>query len=157
MSEGTTDEIYDAQQDVVDAVQDVRHAVERVEDAVKERSSTFSSVIFVIVAVFVWELCGSAWHSKWRYGIQYGISTDRIVTDKKPHDCNFLASPIGEKYCHYEISVTSVRWATSTMGRPIVSVDDGKTWSEFTPDAGQTAPQQSTVHNVVISWEKKDD
>jgi hypothetical protein len=49
------------------------------------------------------------------------------------------------------------RWATSTTGNPIASYDDGKTWNIFDPPAGETVPKLSTVKEVIINWEKKDD
>jgi hypothetical protein len=71
--------------------------------------------------------------------------------------CAFLSSPLGEKYCHNERQVSTRRWATSTTGNPIVSYDDGKTWSVFTPDATATVPKVPTVQEVHISWKKIDD
>jgi hypothetical protein len=84
------------------------------------------------------------------------VSSDKVTVADKPHDCNFLAAPLGAKYCEYERSVLVVRWATSTSGTPIISYDDGKTWSVFTPEAGMTVPRQSTVKEVDISWSKKE-
>ena len=68
----------------------------------------------------------------------------------------FLAAPLGEKYCHYERTVSITRWGTSQANTPIVSYDDGKTWSSFDP-AGEKVPQYSTVKAVYIGWEKKED
>jgi hypothetical protein len=65
-----------------------------------------------------------------------------------------LSSPLGAKYCHYDREVSTVRWATSTTGNPIVSWDEGKTWTVFTPDAGVTVPQTDTVQELLISWKK---
>jgi hypothetical protein len=74
----------------------------------------------------------------------------------KPHDCAFLAAPLGEKYCHYERSVSITRWGTSQTGNPIVSYDDGKTWDTFDP-AGKDVPRFPTVKEVYVGWEKKED
>jgi len=87
----------------------------------------------------------------------YYLDSDKVMIGTQPHDCAFLAAPIGEKYCHYERVVSFVRWATSTQGPPIVSYDDDQTWKEFTPDANAKLPGISTVVEVQISWVKKDE
>ena len=140
-------------------LQEVRRAVERVERAVKE-SSVSAVLNYMVWLVAVWVLItlgGNAWHSKWRYAVQYGVDSGKVQIEKEPHDCDFLAAPLGRKYCRYEISVSTVRWATSTAGLPIASFDDGKTWSTFTPEANVRVPLYSTVEQVYVSWEKKDD
>ena len=83
--------------------------------------------------------------------------TDKVLVDNYPHDCAFTASPFGEKYCHYDREVSTIEWAMSTTGNPIASYDDGKTWSEFTPDKGVAVPRQPTVVAVHISWKKIDE
>jgi hypothetical protein len=142
--------------DIEYAVDEVRDAVTRVEAAVKAVPSVIGWVFVGALVAFGIDLISTAWHSKLRYSIQYDVATGKITVEKEPHDCNFFAAPIGNKYCEYERSVLVVRWATSTSGTPIISYDDGKTWSAFTPDAGVTVPQQSTVKEVDISWSKKE-
>jgi len=86
-----------------------------------------------------------------------GVDSDKVMIEKRPHDCDFLAAPIGEKYCHYERVVSFVRWKID-RGRPLVSYDDGQTWAEFTPDANAgVVPAISTIKEVHISWQRKDD
>jgi hypothetical protein len=147
-----------------DAVKRVETAVQRaaqsIERAIKENrlSSVLSPVWIGALMYFVCAYVpGEAWHSKWRYELQYGVESSKIQYDKEPHDCEFLTVPLGNKNCHYERSVSTLRWATSTTGRPIASSDDGKTWNTFAPDAGVTVPNNSTVEQVYISWEKKED
>jgi len=147
----------DPLQDVESAVRDVESAVHRVEEAVKDRWSWLQQLGVIVIGVFLWSLPGMVWHSKWRYAGAYGVTLDKVHIDKHPHDCAFLAAPLGEKYCHYERTVSTVRWATSTTGQPIVSYDDGKTWSVFEPNANVYVPKISTVEEVYVSWEKKDD
>jgi hypothetical protein len=110
----------------------------------------------MFIGVFMWSLPGTIWHSKWRYSAAYDIPSSRVYVQDKPHDCAFLAAPLGEKYCHYELTVSITRWARTKDGSPIVSSDDGKTWTTFDP-AGENVPQQSTVKAVYIGWEKKED
>jgi hypothetical protein len=134
----------------------VEMAVARVEAAVKNKWSTAQLVVAMFIGVFLWSLPGTIWHAKWRYAATYDIPSSQVYVEEKPHDCAFLAAPLGEKYCHHERTVSITRWATSQTGNPIVSYDDGKTWSSFDP-AGEHVPQYSTVKAVYIGWEKKED
>ena len=147
----------DDSEDIVGALQEVEYAVNRVEGAVKEKWSTLQGIGVIIVLAFVWSWIDDGWHAKWRYAMAYNLSSDKVEIADKPHDCAFLAAPLGEKYCHYERDVSTIRWATSTQGLPIVSYDEGKTWSMFTPPDGATVPKSSTVESVYVSWDKKDD
>ena len=86
-----------------------------------------SSIILVICVAFFWSLVVEpAWHSRLRYSVQYGVSYSSVTKLKKPHTCDFLTGPIGNKNCSYEPQVTTVRTAISTEGKPIVSFDDGQ-------------------------------
>ena len=134
----------------------VETAVASVEAAVKGKWSTAQLVVAMFIGVFLWSLPGTIWHSKWRYAAFYDIPSSAIYVQNKPHDCTFFAAPMGEKYCHYERTVSITRWATSTDGYPIFSDDDGTTWSRFDP-AGATVPRTSTVKAVYVGWEKKED
>lgn len=143
--------------DIEGAIYEVKHAVYRVEAAVKAIPSVVGWVFVGVVGAFLLDLTGSAWHSKLRYSIQYDVATEKITAEKKPHGRNFLAAPLGAKYCEYERDISVVRWATSTTGFPIISYDDGKTWSTVTPNAGVTVPKNSTVKEVDIIWQKKEE
>jgi hypothetical protein len=135
----------------------VETAIERVEKAINDKWSTFQWIGIICIGIYLWSLPGQLWHSKWRYSAAYGVLESEVYVQDPPHDCTFLAAPLGEKYCHYERIVSFTRWATSTTGNPIVSYDDGKTWNTFNPPAGKAVPQLSTVKEVYIGWEKKDD
>jgi hypothetical protein len=150
-------DIEDTLQDVESAVRDVESAVHRVEQAVKGKWPSIAWVGLILIYMLFESLLGQAWHAKWRYALAYAVSSDKVHIDNHPHDCAFLAAPLGEKYCHYERTVSTVRWSTSTTGYPIVSYDDGKTWSVFEPDPTVYVPKISTVEGVYVSWEKKDE
>jgi hypothetical protein len=49
------------------------------------------------------------WHTKTRYAIQYGVNYDQVYMNDRPHDCNFLHAPLGDKDCHYEIKVSEAQ------------------------------------------------
>ena len=146
--------------DMVDALQDVERAVERVEQAIKNNglSSFLTPLAWTFLGIWlISELPSDIWHSKWRYAFQHQVNVNKVYVRNKPHDCDFFAAPLGGKFCHYEQNVSTVRWAKSTLGESIVSLDEGKTWNTFTPDAGVKVPQYSTVEEVYASWEKKED
>jgi len=138
------------------AVYRIESAVQRVETAIKDKWSTFQWVGLMFIGMFLCSLPGAIWHAKWRYAAAYGIPSSQLYVQDKPHDCAFLAAPLGEKYCRYERTISTVRWAKSTEGNPIISYDEGKTWSNFDP-TGESVPQYSTVKAVYIGWEKKED
>jgi hypothetical protein len=140
--------------DTVDALQDVERAVQRVEKAAKDKWSTVQWVGLMFIGSLLWSLPEDIWHAKWRYGLSYNVSSDKVIVDEHPHDCAFLAAPVGEKYCRYEREVSTLRWSTSLTGNPLVSYDDGKTWNVFTPDSTDTVPKFPTVEQVRISWTK---
>jgi hypothetical protein len=85
-----------------------------------------------------------------------GVDLDRVMVEKRPHDCGFLAAPLGAEYCEYEREVSTIQWATSQTGNPIISYDDGKTWTTFTPGATDMVPKVPTVQKLLISWKKVD-
>jgi hypothetical protein len=145
-------------EEIVDALRDVESAVSRVETAVGKRTSSAAWMLWAALGIFLWSLPGAIWHSKWRYALAYNIDSSKVVIDSAPHDCAFLAAPLGEKYCHYERIVSTISWGTSTStGQPLESYDDGKTWSVFTPKPTDRVPQSSTVEQVIVSWKKADD
>lgn len=176
MSEFELDDLKEAVRDVEKAVEEVGHdvtafsldslelAVKNVEKAVNtvghEVNRKWSSIQYGVAGLIVFwvlSLPGNIWYSQWRYETFYDLSSDKVVVATEPHDCNFLAAPLGEKYCHYDRIVSTVRWATSVAGNPIASYDEGKTWSTFTPDPGVTVPKFDTVQSVYVTWEKKSD
>ena len=107
-----------------------------------------------LVAVFG----DDVWYSKIAYELYYSVDSSKLSIDKKPHDCDFWKAPIGQKECHYKRVVSTVEVGISTTtNKPVLAVDGGKTWSEYTSDPGTTVPQNRTVTNVSITWEKVED
>jgi hypothetical protein len=141
--------------DVVYAVERVESAVARVEQAVKGKWSSALIIGWLLSGVLLWNLPGDIWHAKWRYAMTYGVNSDNVVLESHPHDCAFLAAPLGEKYCHYDREVSTLRRGTSTTGKHLVSYDEGKTWSVVESDPTVTNwPQYNTVAVVYINWKK---
>ena len=111
-----------------------------------------SWVVFLAVCYFVYLGCSAAWHSKVRYGMQYGVAYDKVSKDNKPRDCDFFAAPIGKKNCHYDAVVQkkSVRTGVNPSGYPMVSYDDGKTWY---PNNGDP-PVKAEPASLNVTWQK---
>jgi len=132
---------------------DVCEKLDELERAVSNRSLG-AIVAWVIVAWLVFEGLDGLWHSKWRYSWSYSVDPAQVTMEKKPTDCDFLRAPLGEKECHYERQVSTVRVMTKELEflRSVnyVSSDDGKTWTVDTASP-PTQPQ------VLISWEKVED
>ena len=109
-------------------------------------------------------LIGALWdysaHSKLRYALQYQIASPQVTVEKKPHDCDFLAAPMGGKYCHYDPSVLVVRYRKH-KGEVVVSYDDGKTWQnqedEWVGVATTDPPRLPPKDTVSVTWTKVED
>jgi hypothetical protein len=125
----------------------------------------------VVVSWFVGSGGTDAWHSKLRYSIQYDVPYDKVTKPNKPHDCDWLKAPIGDKECHYEIRVYTVRTAADTRGNAIISYDEGATWTRCIRSGADTCtapsdgiepyPEQPAtpvvVRSVALGWEKTDE
>jgi hypothetical protein len=141
---------------VEDAAERIEVAVLRVENAVTSKWTSAQWFLAFLILLWLYSVPGSLWYSKWRYSTVYNLADADISIQDKPHDCAFFASPLGEKYCHYERVISITKWATSVAGNPIVSYDDGKSWIAFDAN-GKEVPKAPTVKQVYVSWEKKDD
>jgi hypothetical protein len=86
-------------------------------DALKASSTAVNAFILLILklaaflvfcygAFYVW----ASWYSKtFKYEEQYGIDAAHVVVGDKPHNCEWDAAPLGNKYCHYEENVVVAR------------------------------------------------
>lgn len=73
----------------------------------------------------------SAWHGPRRYAIEYSMSSEQVTVAKKPHNCDWLAAPLGDKFCHYEAHVEVIRTGhRENSSQRVISFDNGKTWSD---------------------------
>jgi hypothetical protein len=92
---------------------------------------------------------------------------DNYVTEAsdagpKPHDCDWLAAPLGSKSCHYEktkYSSTAITGVDRSTGQTLLSEDYGRTWYTRSfvlvpsPSVGQR-----TIHLYVnYRWQKVTD
>ena len=137
------------------SLEDVCDRLENIEAAVAANRRDLGWVVLVI---FGWlALAGFAdmWNSKIRYSWWYNVGYDQVTIQKKPTECDFFDAPIGNKDCHYDRRVSTIRVKAENSAPaqyPVkyVSFDDGKTW---TPDDA-TPP---TNPQVVVSWERVED
>jgi hypothetical protein len=152
--------------------EDVCERLDNIEEAVKSSHQGLSWVWLVVVAWLAVIGFADLWNSKIRYALWYSVPTDKVTIEKKPSDCNFFRSPMGDKACHYarQVNIVLVNNA-NTWGGQSISYDNGETWirtgknSYGTPivsrDGGTTWSTDSvpahTDPGVVVSWEKKDD
>lgn len=110
-------------------------------------------VIWLVIAGLDY-LSYARWINKLRYSAWYSVEPSQVQQsqDKPPSDCDFLKAPIGGKSCHYDKTVTYEHIITKrdiNTNRPIVSYDEGKTWSWN--DGDYPVSPSKTVY---VSWQK---
>ena len=59
-----------------------------------------------------------------------------------------MSAPLGDKHCHYDKEVITVRVRNGQSGERMVSYDEGKTWGRA---------DTSVRANVIVSWTKIQD
>src|SRR5260370_24695247 len=145
-------------EDTVEALRNIEHTLERIEATIKENSNgPFQMVVWFFYGIAILFFATSAWHSKWRYVAQYQLSPQKVKVVKEPHDCDFMYALMGTKLCEYNQKVSTVRWGRApSNGQAVLSTDDGNTWAPFTPELGVEVPSSSTLEEVNVYWEKKD-
>ena len=87
----------------------------------KNEAGGWIFVGLLAVAVWFFWLRVSDWLATYRARNTYNLPNSKIhITSNRPHDCDFMTAPIGQKHCHYEPSYLA-RWVTlSTANTPIV-------------------------------------
>jgi hypothetical protein len=104
-----------------------------------------------------------SWDSKPVIAWRFDVDRNHLVVASKPHDCEFLTAPMGEKHCHYKLIVHRVLHShAESDGGPIYSVDEGKTWKRFTyemtpEELASDYPPNQTLTAAWTEWEKAAD
>jgi hypothetical protein len=122
----------------------------------KQKSTWGGGTGWLVTVLLLW-FAFDPWHSKLRYSLQYRVAYGDVTKANEPHDCDFFKAPIGNKECHFEIQVGTVRAASDTNGKPILSIDEGVTWFyQHDPDTPYTGAPVGTAHvtTVNLTWEK---
>jgi hypothetical protein len=109
-------------------------------------------------------LSNNSWNNAIWYGVKYEVSFDQVHTSDKPSDCDWSRAPLGGKGCYYKTNVGAYNAVGNLVagdnapkygndvrtGKPIISYDDGKTWSWSYADA---TPDRK-VKTVRVEWVK---
>jgi hypothetical protein len=123
-------------------------------------------VIFILPALIIWFILPNRWTDLIVYSTVYSVSTRQVHWNDKPTDCDWGHAPLGDKGCHYKKSVTAYNAAGNVVagddaptygkdtktGKPIISYDNGKTWTWLPEDAPTASDLQ--VKSVDIGWIK---
>ena len=134
------------------SLEDVCDRLDNIEEALRTNHQNFSWVGFLLIGWFALAGFGDMWNSKLRYSWSYNVGYDQVTIEKKPTNCNFFHAPLGEKDCHYDrrVSTIKVKTENSDPARyPVnyLSFDEGKTWT-----VDDASPP--TKPRVIVSWEK---
>ena len=121
-------------------------------------------VKLAIVGYVIWLLLPGRWTDPVKYALIYSVDDSKVTYAEKPKDCDFIHAPLGDKACHYDkivrgynstgdcvAGVGAPKFSTSTLNKPIVSYDDGKSW-HLIPE-GEPHPDTKVV-KVEIDWAK---
>lgn len=78
-------------------------------------------VVFVFAGFALWDgVRDSDWLAKAQARSKYGVTDSKIqIEGTRPHDCDFLTAPIGEKHCSYEREYLADWFTLSTTHEPI--------------------------------------
>ena len=69
-------------------------------------------IMALVIGVSTWVIWGflpdSFRDSVW-YSVKYDVSRDRVHEDKRPADCDWGHAPIGDKGCHYDQQIETLK------------------------------------------------
>jgi hypothetical protein len=157
------------------SLEDVCDRLDNIEAAVEANHANHTDLgglvglVLIWLAVVIW--VPDLWNSKLRISLWYSVGYEQVTIQKEPTDCNFFHAPMGNKDCHYDRQVSTVRVGTNQWGGQSISYDEGKTWTQtaksqngdpiVSNDGGKSWSTEFvpplTKPEVVLSWEKKDD
>jgi hypothetical protein len=69
---------------------------------VPQRLITCGQQIRIVAARLQRDYTGAAFAWRIKYALRYEVNLDDVTFERKPFDCDWDASPIGSKHCHYE-------------------------------------------------------
>jgi hypothetical protein len=126
-------------------------------------------VILGVLGLIAWFILPARWTNPILYGLKYGVNADQVHWNDEPTDCDWDHAPLGSKGCHYKKTVSAYNADGRLVagddapkygrdvktGRPIISYDEGKTWTLMPEDAPN--PVDLTAKRVEIGWTKVTD
>jgi hypothetical protein len=80
---------------------EVRGELAKIREQIKGIGSTISSLG---IGIFVFYLLSYSWTDSLWYSVRYGVEF-RDVQMERPHDCDFMRAPLGDKGCSYKSHV----------------------------------------------------
>ena len=121
-----------------------------------------AGLLFILVFVLVRIISDRDFRSKSIYALQYDFPFDSIfIENKRPYDCDYNTTPLGEKRCHYELEVLSSykgrkKIITSDDGERIIhrltcSYDLGKTWKY------DDCLKKNSPDRLFLGWKRVED
>jgi hypothetical protein len=122
-------------------------------------------IIMALFAVAIWFILPARMTGVWRYSHRFDVPSSQVRWNPKPSDCDYLRSPMGDKACHFKISVEGYNAVGQIVGgeeaplyqkdpgtgKSNISFDDGRTWYPVGRDT------DLTVTHVVINWVRVND
>ena len=120
---------------------------------------------FAIIAAFLAVLfifLPARWIEPWRIAHQFNVSKAQVHWKEKPAFCDYFRSPMGDKGCHFKISLTGYNSAGELVagddaplfrddpngGVSLVSYDHGNSWHARGRDTS------TKVTLVLVKWIK---
>jgi len=142
-----------------------------------EGATAIGGIALALVIISMWDsVVESDWFGKAYAAFQYSVPMERIsFGGKRPHDCDFMTAPIGEKHCSYHRKYLA-DWVTLSGDSPPRPISYGEL-RETEPSTCSQDPQDFThkcyyigdepgsqiiqagwhARAVEITWQKADD
>jgi hypothetical protein len=78
-------------------------------------------ILLIVIAIALWDpVRDSDWLARVYAANHYGVPYANIeIIGKRPHDCDFMTAPLGEKHCSYEREYLAEWFTLSTNHEPI--------------------------------------
>lgn len=95
---------------------------------VRDRVLGIAGVIFWIAVVgggiaVWWPYLAYLFHPvKGWYALENNVPLSRVKFEEKPHDCDFMTAPLGDKNCHYDAKAVVLQATESPNGKRLVVV-----------------------------------
>ena len=122
---------------------------------VPQRLVTYGQQMGIVAARLQRDYTGAAFAWRIKYALRYKVNLDNVTFERRPFDCDWDASPIGSKHCHYERTDVAMNskgqivdgsHVTLNAEKSRISLDDGRTWYDAPADLG--------VRKVRVGWNR---
>jgi hypothetical protein len=125
----------------------------------------FGLAIMAAFLAALYLLLPASWTGPWKLARQFDVPRSMIHWREKPKDCDYLRSPLGDKGCHFKLSVAAYNSAGELVagdGAPLFRDDPATKQSEVSFDGGNSwhprgRDTSNAIARVLIRWVKVDD